>query len=66
MALFELLGGGKKDAGWDGSAISKARLALLPNVTHYNMNTSPALASTVDAVSRRAYSSGQLARKLMR
>lgn len=45
--FFELLGGGKKDAGWDGSGISKARLAVLPGVTHYTMNSSPALASAV-------------------
>lgn len=45
--FFELLGGGKKDGGWDGSGISNARLAILPGVTHYNIFSSPALASTV-------------------
>jgi hypothetical protein len=43
----ELLGGGKKDAGSDGSGMSNARLAILPGLTHYNICASPALASTV-------------------
>jgi pimeloyl-ACP methyl ester carboxylesterase len=47
VLFFELLGGGKKDAGWDGSGMSNARLAILPGVTHYTMFSSPALASTV-------------------
>jgi len=34
---FELLGGGKRDGGWDGSGMSKARLAILPGVTHYTI-----------------------------
>jgi len=47
VQFFELLGGGKKDAGWDGSGMSNARLAILPGTTHYNIFMSPALASTV-------------------
>jgi pimeloyl-ACP methyl ester carboxylesterase len=47
VQFFELLGGGKKDAGWDGSGMSNARLAILPGLTHYNVFSSPALASTV-------------------
>jgi pimeloyl-ACP methyl ester carboxylesterase len=47
VEFFELLGGGKKDGGWDGSGISNARLAILPGVTHYNIFSSPALATTV-------------------
>jgi pimeloyl-ACP methyl ester carboxylesterase len=47
VQFFELLGGGKKDAGWDGSGMSNARLAILPGLTHYNIFLSPALASTV-------------------
>jgi pimeloyl-ACP methyl ester carboxylesterase len=47
VEFFELLGGGKKDAGWDGSGMSHARLAILPGVTHYNIFSSPALASAV-------------------
>jgi pimeloyl-ACP methyl ester carboxylesterase len=47
VQFFELLGGGKKDGGWDGSGISKARLAILPGLTHYTIFSSAALASTV-------------------
>jgi pimeloyl-ACP methyl ester carboxylesterase len=47
VQFFELLGGGKKDGGWDGSGMSNARLAILPGLTHYNIYSSPALASTV-------------------
>ena len=49
VEFFELLGGGKKDGGWDGSGISKARLAVLPGLTHYTVFASPAMASTVTA-----------------
>jgi pimeloyl-ACP methyl ester carboxylesterase len=47
--FFELLGGGKKDGGWDGTGISSARLAILPGLTHYTVFSSPLLASTVSA-----------------
>lgn len=47
MEFFELLGGGKKDAGWDGSGMSNARLAVLPGTTHYNIISSPMLPSVV-------------------
>jgi pimeloyl-ACP methyl ester carboxylesterase len=47
VAFFELLGGGKVDAGWDGSGMSNARLAILPATTHYNIYSSPTLAAVV-------------------
>jgi pimeloyl-ACP methyl ester carboxylesterase len=47
VQFFQLLGGGKKDAGWDGLGLSTARLAVLPGWTHYNILSSPALAPTV-------------------
>jgi pimeloyl-ACP methyl ester carboxylesterase len=47
VAFFELLGGGKQVAGWDGSGMSGARLAILPGTTHYGIFFSPALAATV-------------------
>lgn len=47
VEFFELLGGGKADAGWDGAGISNARLAILPATTHYNIFSSLALASSV-------------------
>jgi pimeloyl-ACP methyl ester carboxylesterase len=45
--FFELLGGGKKDGGWDGAGISTARLAILPGVTHYTIFSSRLMAATV-------------------
>ena len=47
VEFFGLLGGGIRDAGWDGSGMSSARLAILPGVTHYNMLQSQLLATVV-------------------
>jgi pimeloyl-ACP methyl ester carboxylesterase len=46
VSFYHLLGGGLKDAGWQREHMSKNRLAILPNVTHYEMSMSPALVST--------------------
>jgi pimeloyl-ACP methyl ester carboxylesterase len=46
--FFELLGGGQRDAGWDGSAAPRSRLAILPGHTHYNIFESPALVAAVE------------------
>jgi pimeloyl-ACP methyl ester carboxylesterase len=45
VEFFELLGGGKRDGGWDGSGMSDARLAILPGTTHFTVFSSPTLAS---------------------
>lgn len=47
MEFFGLLGGGKRDAGLDGSGRPENRLAIVPGVTHYDIGSSPALASVV-------------------
>jgi pimeloyl-ACP methyl ester carboxylesterase len=47
VEFFELLGGGREDAGWDGSKMPNARLCVLPGTTHYNIFASPALAAAV-------------------
>ena len=47
VQFFELLGGGKKDGGWDGSGMSNSRLAILPGLTHYNIFSSPSLPASV-------------------
>jgi len=47
--FFELLGGGKRDAGWDGSGMSNARLAILPGTTHFTIFSSPAMVSAAVA-----------------
>ena len=48
VRFFELLGGGQRDAGWDGSAAPRARLASLPGHTHYTVFESPALLAAVE------------------
>jgi len=40
---YQLLGGGLKDAGWMREHMSKNRLAILPNLTHYEVFMSPLL-----------------------
>jgi hypothetical protein len=41
------LGGGLKDAGWQREHMSQNRLAILPNVTHYEIFLATALVPTV-------------------
>lgn len=45
--FYARLGGGLRDASWDGSGRSVARLAILPGQTHYDIFTSPALPAAV-------------------
>jgi pimeloyl-ACP methyl ester carboxylesterase len=47
VEFFELLGGGKADAGWDGSGMPASRLAILPGTSHYNIIDSPLLAPII-------------------
>ena len=47
VEFFGLLGGGQRDAGFDRSGMTPHRLAVLPGVTHYDINVVPALATTV-------------------
>jgi len=47
VEFFELLGGGRRDASWDRSGMTVHRLAILPGVTHYDINVAPSLAPTV-------------------
>ena len=47
VEFYHLLGGGLMDAGWGREHMSKNRLAILPDLTHYEMFTTPALANTV-------------------
>ncbi len=46
VRFYQLLGGGLKDAGWMREHMSKNRLAILPNLTHYEVFMSPALPTT--------------------
>jgi pimeloyl-ACP methyl ester carboxylesterase len=45
--MFALLGGGLRDAGWDGSGASPSQLAILPGTTHYNILASPLLPAVI-------------------
>ena len=47
VEFFGLLGGGKRDASWDRSGMTRHRLAILPGLTHYDINLSPAVSETV-------------------
>ena len=47
VKFYQLLGGGLHDAGWQRESISKNRLAILPDRTHYDIFTSPGLVTTV-------------------
>jgi pimeloyl-ACP methyl ester carboxylesterase len=47
VEFFALLGGGRRDANWDRSGMTHHRLAVLPGVTHYDINVQPALSAAV-------------------
>ena len=47
VEFYGLLGGGRRDAGWDGSQRPVTRLAILPGTTHYDISASPALVPAV-------------------
>jgi pimeloyl-ACP methyl ester carboxylesterase len=47
VEMFELLGGGQADGGWDGSGMSNARLAILPATTHLSILSSPLLGPAI-------------------
>ena len=46
VKFYQLLGGGLRDAGWQREHMSKNRLAILPNLTHYEIGTAPELTDT--------------------
>jgi pimeloyl-ACP methyl ester carboxylesterase len=46
VAFYQLLGGGLKDAGWMREHMSRNRLAILPDLTHYETFMAPEMART--------------------
>ena len=46
VEFYHLLGGGLKDAGWMRENMSQNRLAILPDLTHYEAFASPVMAET--------------------
>jgi pimeloyl-ACP methyl ester carboxylesterase len=47
IEFYKLLGGGQKDAGWMRETMSKNRLAIIPDATHYDIFASPLLVPTL-------------------
>jgi len=45
--FYKLLGGGQRDAGWDGAYKPTTQLAILPGQTHYDIFTSSLLPAVV-------------------
>ncbi|MCB0063807.1 MAG: alpha/beta hydrolase [Caldilineaceae bacterium] len=43
MTFYKLLGGGQRDANWDGAYKPVNKLAVLPDCTHYDIFASPLL-----------------------
>ena len=46
VEFYKLLGGGLRDAGWNRESMSKNRLAIIPDQTHYDIFFSPKLTAT--------------------
>jgi hypothetical protein len=46
-SVYQLLWGGLRDAGWMRENWSRNRLAILPDITHYEIVAAPALVPTV-------------------
>jgi pimeloyl-ACP methyl ester carboxylesterase len=67
VRFYQLLGGGLRDAGWQREHMSRNRLAILPDQTHYDVFLAPALVPTVlpflDGKSRKASSAEQVRKK---
>lgn len=47
LEFYKRLGGGQRDAGWDGAHKPTAHLAILPGQTHYDIFASPLLVNVV-------------------
>jgi len=47
IKFYQLLGGGLKDAGWNRESMPKNRLAIVPDLTHYEGFASTRVAETV-------------------
>ena len=47
VKFYQLLGGGLRDAGWMRENMSQNRLAILPDLTHYEIFFAPEMVATV-------------------
>lgn len=48
VEFYKLLGGGQRDAGWDGSQRGRNQLAIIPGTTHYNLLATTTVADLVE------------------
>lgn len=48
IEFYKLLGGGQRDAGWQGALRSRNQLAIIPDRTHYNLLGTTTLAELVE------------------
>ena len=46
--FFALLGGGISEPGWQNTKFTRARLAIIPGYSHYNLGTAPELGPVID------------------
>ena len=67
VKFYQLLGGGLEDAGWQREHMSQNRLAILPDLTHYELGVAPQLIETalpfLDGEGRVKGWSGQVSEK---
>lgn len=47
VEIYELLGGGQRDGGWDKSGLPIHQMAIIPGETHYSIFSSPKLVAAV-------------------
>ncbi len=66
MEFYHLLGGGLKDAGWQREYMSQNRLAILPDLTHYEIAMSPKLVETALPFLNGASSAGSWSKQVER
>ena len=50
IKFYQLLGGGLQDAGWQRETMPKNRLAIIPDLTHYDIFFSPKLVDAAYAI----------------
>lgn len=48
IEFYKLLGGGQRDAGWQGELRTKNQLAIIPDRTHYNLLATTAVADIAE------------------
>lgn len=47
--FFALFGGGIREPGWIDPQLSRARLAIIPGYSHYNLGQGPEVAQVIES-----------------